>query len=169
MRMPRAASARSILALAAFFVVGCGYTSGLRLPEHYHSVGIEVFTNDSFEPDVERDLHEMLSTQVNELVHAPLESPAVSDVVLEGRITSWSRRDGIRDQRTNALLESAVVVRAEGWLTDRLTGDRIGSLAQASTRIGYVIGEPEGEYQAQERALRDIAQRLVLDLFSDLD
>lgn len=148
---------------------GCSYTSGLHLPEHYRSVGIQVFGNDAYEPDIERSLHAMLSTQVNELVHAPIESPAVSDVVLDGRILTYSRRGGIRGQQNNELLESAVVIQAEGWLTDRLTGDRIGEVARARTRIGYVVQEQQGEYQAQERALRDIAQRLVLDLFSGLD
>lgn len=155
--------------LATLLVPGCGYSSGLRLPEHYRSVGIQIFANDSFEPDLERTLHAQLSTQVNELVHAPLESPAVADVVMEGRIVDYSRRGGIRGQETNELLEAAIVIRAEGWLTDRLTGDRIGELSRAGVRIGYVVGEELGEFQARERALRDIAQRLVLDLFSDLD
>lgn len=158
----------ALLALASL-ASGCGYTSGLRLPEHYHSVGLEVFGNDTPEVDLERGLHAAMSRQLVQLLRSPLEPPARADVLVDGRIVEYSRRDGIRDGTDNRLLESAVVVRAEAWLVDRRSGEVLGDPARSGVRIGYVVGEERGELQARDRALLDVAQRLVLELFSRLD
>ena len=157
------------LALAAGLASGCGYSSGMRLPEHYHSVGLELFGNDTPEVDLERALHAAMSRQLVQLVRSPLEPPSHADVLIDGRIVEYSRRGGIRDGTDNELLESAVVVRAEAWLVDRRSGERVGEPAKGGVRIGYVIGEERGELAARDRALLDIAQRLVLDLFAQLD
>lgn len=160
---------RSALLALASLLAGCGYTSGLRLPEHYHSVGLEVFGNDTPEVDLERGLHAAMARQLVQLVRSPLEPPARADVLVDGRILEYSRRDGIRDGTDNRLLESAIVVRAEAWLVDRRSGEVLGEPAKSGVRIGYVIGEERGELQARDRALLDVAQRLVLELFSRLD
>lgn len=163
------AAGRVLIAVLGALPSGCGYSSGLRLPEHYHSVGIEVFGNDSPEVDIEREFHAEISRQVVQLVQSPLESPARADVVIDGRMVEYSRWGGIRKAEDNSLLESAVVVRAEAWLVDRRSGATVGERAQSGVRVGYVIDEEDGERRARERALSDVAQRLVLDLFSRLD
>jgi hypothetical protein len=167
-----AASLRGVrgaaLALAAL-AGGCGYSSGLRLPEHYQTVGVEIFGNDGPEIDVERDLHLEMAQQVSELLHAPLTPPLRADVVVQGVIEDYSRRGGIRDGTDNRLLESAVVIRTRAWLVDGSTGETIGRTARATARIGYVVEEQQGELRARGRALRDVAQRLVLDLFTSLE
>lgn len=169
MRGARPRGPRNAAALLALLLPACGYSSGLTLPEHYHSIGVEIFGNDSPEPDLERELHAEVANQVVQLVHSPLDTPERSDVVVDGRIIDYGRLGGIRSGVDNSLLESAVVIRAEAWLVDRRSGQPIGERAQAGVRVGYVIGETDGERHARERALFDVAQRLVLDLFSRLD
>jgi hypothetical protein len=160
-----AALALCLAALAA----SCGYTSGMRLPEHYHSVGVEIFANDTLEPDLERDAHLAFTNQVIQLVRSPLAAPSRADVVLEGRLVEYSRRGGIRSGTDNSLYESAVVIRIEAWLVDRRSGERIGPPSLRGIRVGYVVDEDAAERQARDRALEYVAQQLVLDQFSRLD
>jgi len=156
----RAAAPIAVAALLA----GCGYKAGLTLPEGHHSVGIEIFGNDSMERDVEREVHAALSRSVRELVHAPLSAPDQADLVIDGRVTEFRRWAGIRGKR-NVLLESGMTIAVEAWLEDRASGERVRSVL-SSRRIGYVLAEENGERKARERAVSYIAEDVVLELFT---
>lgn len=156
-----------LLALALVLVAtvtGCGYHRALAPPPGARSVGVALFVNDSPERDLERELSVHLTEALRDLVEAPIESPAEADVLVAGRIVDYRRRGGIRD-KDNRLLESGVGVVVEAWLVDRRSARPLGAHAAASTQVGYIVDASAGERIARARALRHLADRLILDLF----
>ncbi len=167
--MKRRALAVGLAALAAG---GCGWLAGLGVPGDAQTVGVEVF--DVSREILERDLQPRLNTAMTraliDLVDARLASPAEADLVVRGRILEYRRRRGVTNPN-NQLRESAVFIAASSELVDRRSG-RV--LASARDRIwsGYVI-EPDtsvrNEADARDRALRHVAETLILDLFSPVE
>lgn len=160
-------TARALLVCA--LLTGCGYRTGVEPPPGYHTVGVEVFANDSeteLVPDLERDLSEELGRAVERLVQAPLVPPERADVVVTGRIRSFQRRRGIRDEN-NQLQETGVRISVEAQLVRGPRQDReVIRQTTFATRSGFVTRELGAEEEARRRVLANIADRLVLDLFS---
>ncbi|MCA8981710.1 MAG: hypothetical protein H6831_03610 [Planctomycetes bacterium] len=160
--------ARRLLLCLPLLLLGaasCGYSSGLRAPEGYQSVGVAIFANDSKVPDLERDLHRFVSTSVRDAVEAPLTSPQLADVVIEGRILDYAHFGGIRGPN-NELLETGVSISVESWLVDRATGERIGEAVYSGQTVGYTTVEFGGEERSKDRSLAYLAEGLVLELFA---
>lgn len=157
---------RALAATAlAVGVAGCGYTSGLRAPEGYQSVGVEFFANDSKVPDLERDLHLYVSRSVRDTVEAPLTTPSRADVVIRGRILDYRHFAGIRGSDNN-LLETGVSISVQAWLVDPLTDEPIGETVYSGQTVGYTTIEANGEERSRDRSLSYLAEGLVLDLFA---
>lgn len=156
------------LALAAC-LGACGYRAGLTLPEGWEAVGVEVFANDSRERlvrNLERDLQAEMAAAVRRLARVRLVAPEEADLVIRGRITDLRRRRGIRSPE-NELLETGVRIEVESELVERVAADgepRVLGEARYATESGYRLEDPRLELDAQERVLRNIADRLVLDL-----
>jgi hypothetical protein len=172
-------------------VAGCGYSTGLGLPPDERTIGVEFFHNDSPQRDIEKDLQSELAQSVERMVRAPLVSPERSDLVVRGRIVGYSRRGGIRSP-DNELLETGVRITVEARLVRPLAvnpegqpllgpdgkpmvgpdGKALTEQVIAFTRFtsesGYRLEEIDGERAARARVLRNIADRLALDLFSPL-
>jgi hypothetical protein len=194
---------------------GCGYSSGLRIPEEEGDrVGIEFFENRTPEPDLEREFHGALSRAVIDLIDADVAAPDRSNLVVRGEILRFQRRSGIRST-DNELLESGIQIQVRCGLWRRrrpgeavpappperrqrtresigydhrrgITYERdfskqpalgttydpdwiqIGS-AVADMAVGYIIGESGNEAEARARALRNVAEGLVLDLFEPMN
>lgn len=165
---------RSALALLASIALGalsaCGWRSGMELPQGASSVGVEIFglvaeSDDVPVRDLEPLMHEQLSRAVSDLVSAPLASVDEADVVVRGRLLGYRRRGGIRSP-DNELLETGLRIVLEAELVRRSSGEVL-ERTQAQIWSGYVVGAPENELAARERALRHLAQRVVLDLFAE--
>jgi hypothetical protein len=186
-----------LLALAGV-AAGCGYSTGLRLPEHVQTVGIEVFGNDSKERDLEVEFQRLLVDSVDRLVHARIVPPDQADLILRGRIVSYERRNGIRSI-DNVLLETGVRITIEAQLVQRFEqsvvaegsepqrsdlppsrfddrnslpptaqNERVVRPMRASQEFGFLVDEPFAEAVARERTLSSLAERFVLDLFTTL-
>jgi Lipopolysaccharide-assembly len=110
------------LLLAGLGAAGCGYSTGLRMPEVQgsptRSLAIEFFENRTPEKDLERDLQQALSRAAIDLVDAPLVSPDRADLVLRGTVVRFQRRSGIRSS-DNQLLESGIRIEIRGTLWRR--------------------------------------------------
>lgn len=157
---------RIALALPLLLVLcaaGCGYDAGLRVAEHHESVGIELFGNESFERDLEPLLHEQMTRVLRDQSDAHLVDPREAQAVIRGTIQTYHRRGGIRN-RDNQLLETGVYIEVEARLFVRGNETPVRS-AQAGTWIGYTLDQASNERDARDRALRHLAEELVLDLF----
>ena len=182
--------------LALALVAGCGYRTGLTVPEGDGDVAVALFDNDGKLRDLERDLHAEIGMALERLVDARLTSPERADWIVRGRIVEYTRRGGIRSL-DNRLLETGVNVAVEARLVraarpgpavpapvaaeegaggeavpgaDEAEPERDGAKVVARTRVssqsGFRLDEPNGELRARERVLRSLADRIVLDLFA---
>lgn len=187
-----------LMLLAAAGAAGCGYSTGLRLPEEVHTVGVEVFGNDSKERDLEVEFQRLMVDAVDRMVHARIVPPEQADLILRGRIVSYERRNGIRSPE-NVLLETGVRITIEVQLVRRFDqsvvaegpepersdlphsrfddrnslpptalNERVLRPMRASQEFGYLFDEPFAEADARERGLYSLAERFVLDLFTTL-
>ena len=152
-------------ALLALALAGCGWHTGLMVPEGARSVGVEVVTRAPtvLERGLEPRLTLALSQAVSDLVGLPLEEPARADFVVRGEILDYRRRGGVRSV-DNQLLESGVRIEVRATLVDRKAGET-SKQALEGLWSGYVLGELGEERIAQDRALRNLAETLVLELF----
>lgn len=149
-------------------LVACGYTTGLKVSEKHPSVGLEIFGNDSYERDLERPLHDAISRSLRDLTDVPIERSDRAEVVIRGTVKSYNRRAGVRSPE-NRLLETGVFVEVEATLFDRQSGRALGPPDHVSQWIGFVLGNPDAERIARDRALKQIADKVVLDLFAPVD
>jgi hypothetical protein len=166
--MTRAMLSLAVL-LLALCAAGCGYRTGYTPPVGA-TVGVAFFENVSKERDLDRDFHVPLSESAQRIVRAPLVQPDRAEYLITGRILEFRRRNGIRDT-DNRLLETGVRITVEARLERLAPG---GTEREVLRRIevqderGYALSVSGGETEARARALRYIADRVVIDLFADL-
>ncbi|MAE29713.1 MAG: hypothetical protein CMJ87_12165 [Planctomycetes bacterium] len=141
----------------------CGYTRGLMPPAPARTVGVAFFGNEGKLPDLERDLHRELVRSLGDLVSAPLAAPQRADATVRGRILSTTRRGGVRDPE-NSLLESGLRIAVEA----RLWGPEgpLGPLVRQDTWVGIRLDRLGRESDARARALAQLADALILELFA---
>lgn len=174
---------RLLLAMTALLFASCGYTSIMRLPDGYETIGLEVFDNPSDLRNLEADLYQAMSQSMMQYVAAPLASPGTSDLVIRGRVVEYRRRGGVRNE-LNRLSETGVRITLEAHLYDPSTGRQVGESVQATQEIGYIVGEGtldtstidetrrdptlerEAERIARNRALRLASEEIVFELFA---
>lgn len=165
---------RAAALLLALVCAACGYRTGFTPPDDV-TVGVAFFDNQSKERNLERDLHGPLTDSVQRLVDAPLVTPSAAEYRIEGRVLDFRRRGGIRDTN-NVQLETGVRITVEARLMRRGLAGVAGAPSEpeilrmitVSDERGYALDDPDGESQARENALRNIADRIVIELFADL-
>jgi hypothetical protein len=143
----------------------CSYNIGLTAPSGYSEIAVEVFANNTREPDLERALQNALTREVRDRLPLALVAPGQSELVIEGQLVDFSRVRGIRDPQ-NRIMESGVLISVEAWVIRRSTGVRLSNKTKAQATVGYAIGDSSGERAARERALRQISEILTVDLFT---
>ena len=168
MRPQRSSALPALWLLAALgappSLAGCGYSTDFALPENTQSVGIEVFKNESRWVELERPMHLELTRSTRNLVDASIVDPRHADLVVRGTIDTYSRRMGVRSSE-NVLLESGLTLGATVELWDRARGELLAGPLPVSVQIGYTLDELGNEAGARERAIRNLADRIVIDLF----
>ena len=150
--------------LAGLLAAGCGYSTSLRVAKRYPNVGLEIFGNDSPERDLERQFDDEMSRALRELSDAQLVEPGHADAVIKGRIVSYTRRNGIRSPQ-NELLETGVRIDVEASLYVHGSAEPLRKHT-ATSAVGYTLDDPNNETVAKSRALRHIAEELVLTLLA---
>jgi hypothetical protein len=152
---------------------GCGYRAGLVTPELGETVAVEFFANDSKVRDLEVEFSTHLTDALNRMVHAPLVTPAAADYVVRGRILNYSRRRGIRSP-DNVVLETGLRIGVHArlirrrFLAERELSEELVAEGRYNAEAGYRLEPLHGEAQARERALRNIADQIAMDLFGSL-
>jgi hypothetical protein len=136
----------------------------MRVAERYPSVGLEFFGNDSLERDLERPLHDELSRALRDMSDAELVEPRRADAILKGRIILYYHRGGIRSP-DNVLLETGVRIDVEASLYVRGKPEPERT-ERFSSAVGYTLDDPANETEARSRALRNLAEKVVLTLFA---
>ncbi len=156
---------QALLLGVALGSASCSWSTGLQLDPGRASIGAEIFANDSLEPDLERAMHAELTRSLINLVEAPIAAPGVADVVIRGRIETYWRRAGIRN-RDNRLLESWVDISVSASLWDRTEGKIRSGPVSDRIQVGYTLERTGSEAEAARRALKNLADRIVLALLT---
>jgi hypothetical protein len=163
----------ALAALALSLLPACGYHAGMVTPELGETVAVEFFANDSKVRDLEVELSTHLTDAMNRMVHAPLVTPSAADYVVRGRIVNYSRRRGIRSPE-NVVLETGLRIGVHArlirrrFLAERELSEELVAEGRYSAEAGYRLESFQGEAEARERALRNIADQIVMDLFGSL-
>lgn len=161
--------------LIAALLLACGYHTGLTAPEGVRTVGVEFFGNDGPLRDLEVQLQSEMAQAIERMLPVRIVDPTKADLIVRGRVLNkgYSRRGGIRSP-DNKLLETGIRISVEATLVDptrrydsngALLPPRVLRRAATTTDSGYRIEEPDGERAARARALRNMVDRLTLDLF----
>lgn len=158
--------------LGLLLLAGCGYSTGFVLPEAEATVGVEFFGNESPLRNLEADLHGYLTDSVSRLVHARLVAPDDADYVIRGTVRDFRRRKGIRSP-DNVRFETGVRITARAQLLKRGAPEDAQALdlvydSRFTTQSGYLLEDPHGEADAIDRVLRNLADEVVLEMFSQL-
>ncbi len=160
---------RAVLRLLLLTLVpglgGCGYTTGLNLAPEYQRIGLEIFGNQTPLPDLELTLHRHMTRAARNLVSATLVSPNSAHLVVRGNVVQFQRRAGLRN-KDNVWLEGGITMIAEATLVDGRDNQVVVGPLRASVSVGFARVGRETEGQSRERAIQNLAERLVLDLFS---
>jgi hypothetical protein len=162
-----AAAAGLALALAGLSG-GCGYSSGIRVADRMRSVGVTYFGNKTLERDVEAPLQNAITASVRSLTDVPLADPGQAEVLMRGDVLEYKHRGGIRSPE-NVLLESGLFLEVEAGLYDARSDRALGPQKRARVWIGYVVDDPSAEPTARDRAIKYVADELVLSLFAPLE
>lgn len=162
----RAAAVRGLALLAGTLAGACGYDAGLTLAPEYRTVGIEVFGNDTYERDLEREMHAAVTRAARDLVDASVVPPGRAGLVVRGKLLEYHRRGGIRSS-DNVQLETGLTVRVEALLWDPLVGEIVAGPVRLTTQVGYTLDQEQpNEARARSRAVENLAERVVLELFT---
>ncbi len=156
-----------VLGFLALQLASCAYRAGFDLPDRYASYGVEIFSNSSREPDLERDLHTALTRTLADHSGARIRRPSLADAVIRGRILTSERRGGIRSPQ-NQWLESGKRLLVQAELVDTATGEVL-SQTRTFVQVGFVFDEHGGEAGARDYALDNAAQRMVIELLQKLN
>jgi len=159
---------RRALPLLCLLLPACGWRAGLPAPNGADSVGVRAAEREGtvLERGLEPLLSDALSEAVEQWVALPIVAPAEADLVVTSRILEYRRRGGVRSQE-NELVETGVFVRVSAELHDRRTGNLVGQPVVAQQWSSYALDVPTNEDAARDRALRFVAETLVLELFDD--
>ncbi len=159
---------RLLCALSLCLAAGaCGYNAGLRVSEHHDSVGVELFGNESFERDLEPELHDQMTRVLRDQSDAHLVDPREAQAVIRGTIKAFHYRGGIRS-RENQLLESGVYIEVQARLFVGGNETPVRS-STAGAWVGYTLDQSSNAREARARVLRHMAEEIVLDLLGPAD
>ncbi len=150
--------------LAVLCVLGCGYSTGYRLPAGVFKVAVPIFENQTFplRREIEYDLTRSLRQELELRTDAILVPAAQADAVLEGTILSFEE-SVLTEGRLDTVQESSVFMRVRirfvrsrdgSVLLDRIVSDQ----ASFSQLRGETLDD------ARNEAINEIAERIVAEL-----
>lgn len=162
---------KALALLLVTTLAACGWHQGLISPDpNATTVAVEIFGNETGEPDVEADLAPHLSEALVNWVSLGFTNPDRADLLVRGTVTEFRRRNGIRSQ-DNELLEGSVRIEVRAELVRRKDGTVLRT-AETGLWAEYATGTPVlnapglGEGPARERLYQNLADRLILELFA---
>jgi hypothetical protein len=167
---PSSSLLQHLLGLSAVLLCfACNYTAGLQLPDDARTIGIDVYGNNSNLRNLEAELTSEIARAVSDLVHLPLVPPDEADYVIRGAVLNYTRSSGARDI-DNRQLQAGVQISISSHLVNRRTEQVIRSTVTAlGTGLvierGVVADDTPQEVAGRDRAIENLATRIVLDLF----
>ncbi len=154
-----------IILCLSVVVSGCGYTYATsRLSDEYATIAVPTFKNESFEPDIQILVTNLLVREL--MVDGRLgivDDPAMADLVLDGAITDFEAR-AISYSTEDEIGQFKIAILGRASLTDTRTGKVIWQ--KDSLRGGYFYQTRGGRTreEALER-LENLVETLIFECF----
>lgn len=146
---------------------GCGYTSGQLFPKKYHTVAVPMFENQTFYRNVESDLSEALTKQIETRTPYAIAAPVDADTILQGTITRIDQRQISRNEIGGMPQEIEVTITVNFQWKNLRTGDVIVDRKGFEAVGRYVPAAPVkqpfqvAQHQAVQQLARDIVSQLA--------
>lgn len=143
----------------------CGtYRLGTTLPEHLRTVYVPTFVNETYEPGIEVDVTDAVTTRFRQDGNLRPVGESEADTIVTGKITDWNRRVlGYTDREEDDVEEYRLYVTAVITFRDLSTGEDLlrRQKVQGYTDF-YLEGDlPSAEEAARPRAFQDLARNIV--------
>jgi len=166
-RRRRSASDATLLVLfaAVLSLVSCGYSAGPLVPEGVRTVAVLIFENDTFRREIEVELTRAVAEEFHARTNLRVVGdPAAADLVVRGRISSFSERV-LADREHNEVTESSVVVEIVVVLENRVAGTTRS--VTLSVREPYSTIKGQTLASARAEAFENLAEKVVYSLEND--
>jgi outer membrane lipopolysaccharide assembly protein LptE/RlpB len=155
-----------LLVLATLLAGGCGYRTTELFPDQYRTIAVPIFDNNTPYKELQFDLAEALTKQIEQRTAYKVTSPATADTLIAGTITAVNQNlvNRVRVGAVPEELELMVTIDFE-W-KDLRTAQTIMDRRSLSVTGPYVpargVGEPiqRGRHVAVERLAREIVSQL---------
>lgn len=157
-RRARLALAAAV-AIAAFGLNGCGYSTRSLFDPDIRTVAIDVFDNTTFRRDLELVLTRRVAAEVRQRSPWRVETHGRADAVIRGTLISVGEIP-LSESRDDLVIESSVVVTASIRLVDQSSGATLQQ-AQRTSTVAYVTARGESLQTALDQSLRELAEDLV--------
>ena len=152
---------RTLLALAAAALAGCGYSTGTLVPGGYRTIAVPVFDNTTRRHDLEFELTRAVVEEIHSRtglrVVAPSDSP---DLLLTGKLVDASE-EVLSTEDYQRIRESTYFLTAEIEVVDTHSGKKVVKSERVTERESFVPKIGENVRTAREDAGRALAERIV--------
>lgn len=154
--------AGSGLCIAVLCCIGCGYTTGFRLPEGIETIHVKVFENKTFYRGLDFDITQAVKREVLARTDLKVVREGGADIIFSGTVDAVEEfvlRKGANDVAQEMEIRLTISVVAK----DR-KGETIFQVTKLNRSVTYNIVLGEDERLARSRALREVAEELVYRL-----
>ncbi len=166
MRMLRRACKKVLPFSALMALWGCGYSLDYRLPPGASTIAVPLFINDTFplRREIEFELTSLFRQELQSRAKVRIvDSAANPDLVVRGRIREF-REWVIAENRSDQKSESSVVAHVELEVENYMDDPGTVRTERVYASEPFSIQSGESFQDAQRRALRNIAEKLVIAL-----
>ncbi len=158
----------NISILFCIFLLGCANQKEiLGKNEHYPSISITLFHNDSFQPGLEEILTNLTMEEFLADGRLKVENDAEAELDISGRIKKYTRTALALDANDNVTLYQ-LVVSVDVNVLDTHTLETVAHYPNINVNTTYVPQrsdiEFETEIDAQQRLMEDLAEEIVYQL-----
>jgi len=142
----------------------CGYSLDYRLPPGVSTIAVPLFVNDTFplRREIEFELTALFRQELQSRARVRIvDSAANPDLVVRGRIREfreWVVAETRTDQKSESSVVANVELEIENYTNDTVRAERVYASEPFSIQSGETFQD------AQRRALRNVAEKLVIAL-----
>lgn len=165
----RSSGGLAVLLVTGLLLTGCGYQTKELFPEQYRNVAAPIFENRTFYREVEADLAEAVTKQIEQRTPYKIGRPGTADTMLQGTIVAIEQ-DVIAQRREGAVPEQMeITLTVDFEWKDLRTGQVLASRRGLTTVGRYApareVGEPFAI--AQHEAVERMAVEIVSTMRED--
>ena len=153
-----------LILVGAWFVSGCGYSPGYRMPRGVTRVSVPIFKNETipFRKDLEYELTRAVKKEFQLMTPAELTSMEDSNAILRGSVLEFE--EGVLVESGSGGVQEAGIVMRVGIQLIRSRDERVLLERAVEARASYSLAAGETIESARQEAMTDIARRIIAEI-----